>query len=118
MKPYFKFDNYFYKLIKFHGVFGIKIPGFTKRMKETKAEIIIGSSIMQACLHIIPHGIPMPLKKAPNPLPSVGFFRKGSILGSSWASPTGLASAMLFCNIVNCIITVPASGSLAELSLI
>jgi hypothetical protein len=43
----------------------------------------MGSKIMQAYLQIIPHGIPIPLKKAPNPLPSVGFRRNGSIFGSS-----------------------------------
>lgn len=75
---------------------------------------------MQAYLHIIPHGIPIPLKNAPNPRPSVGFFKKGSIFGSSYPSPTGLASAILFCKIVIYNITVPfsASGSLAELNLI
>jgi hypothetical protein len=52
-------------------------------MNDTNAEMIIGKRIMQACLHIIPQGIPIPLKNAPNPLPSVGFFKKGSIFGSS-----------------------------------
>jgi len=36
---------------------------------------------------------PIPLKKSAKPLPSVGLSRKGSSLGSSYASPTGEASA-------------------------
>lgn len=55
---------------------------------------------MQAYLQIIPQGMPMPLKKAPNPLPSVGFFKKGSTFGSFCPSPTGFASAIFNCNIV------------------
>lgn len=65
-------------------------------MNETSADMIIGKRIIQAYLHIMPQGIPIPLKKAPNPRPSVGFFKKGSMFGSSYPSPTGLASAILF----------------------
>ena len=63
-------------------------------MKDNNALINIGNKIAQAYLQINPQGIPKPLKKSPNPLPAVGLFKKGSILGSFYPSPTGFPSAI------------------------
>lgn len=80
-------------------------------MNDINAEMNIGAKIVQADEISIPQGIPIPLKNAPSPRPSVGVFKKGSVLGSSLASPTGLASAILFYKIVIWRSTHPTSWS-------
>jgi len=52
-----------------------------------------------------------PKLSPPKPLPAVGFFRVGFSFGSSWASPTGSASASSFGKIVIENIKIPRSES-------
>ena len=76
------------------GIFGIKIPGLTKRIKEVSADNKTGANIFNIYLmiklvnynkNIYPHILieNPPLRKSPKPLPAVGFIRNGSLFGSS-----------------------------------
>ena len=56
-------------------------------------------------------GIPTPESAAPSPLPAIGVFSQGFLLGSFYASPTGSASASSFLKMSIENIKIPFSSS-------
>lgn len=68
------------------------MPGFINKTIITKNKATTPSTIFTYNIKF-PISNPAPAKKSPNPLPSLGTSKKGSLFGSSLASPTGFASA-------------------------